>query len=176
MKFLFELLPIILFFIAYKFKNIFFATGIAIAVSFVQILYYLLRKKKVEMTMWISLIILVVFGGSTILFHNALFIKWKPSILYWLFAVILLGGQIFWRKNIIKKMLGKQIVLPEKVWSKLNASWGVFFFLLGFLNIFIAYKYSTDTWVNFKLFGLMGIMIVFVIIQSFFLMPYIEKD
>ena len=176
MKFLFELLPIILFFIAYKFKNIFFATGIAIAVSFVQILYYLLRKKKVEMTMWISLIILVVFGGSTILFHNALFIKWKPSILYWLFAVILLGGQIFWRKNIIKNMLGKQIVLPEKVWSKLNAGWGIFFFLLGFLNIFIAYKYSTDTWVNFKLFGLMGIMIVFVIIQSFFLMPYIEKD
>ena len=176
MKFLFELLPIILFFIAYKFKNIFFATGIAILVSFIQIVYYLLRKKKVELTMWISLGILIVFGGSTILFHNELYIKWKPSILYWIFSLILLGAKIFWKKNIIKKMLEKQIELPEKVWTRLNTCWGIFFLALGFVNILVAYNFSTDIWVNFKLFGLMGVMIVFVIIQSLFLMPYIDKD
>ena len=136
MKFLFEFLPVILFFAAYKFKNIFFATGVAIAVSILQILYYLLRKKKIELTMWISLVILVVFGGSTILLHNALFIKWKPSILYWIFAVMLLGIQIIWKKNVIKKMLGSQIELPEKVWSKLNFSWGIFLRTARFCKYF----------------------------------------
>jgi intracellular septation protein len=166
MKLLFDLFPVILFFAAFKLKGIFVATAVAIAASALQIGWMLVRRKKVEPMMWASLGIIAVFGGATILLHNETYIKWKPSILYWLMGIVLLAGQMFFRKNAMKNILGKQMTLPDKAWNMVNMSWGIFFALLGCVNLVVAYNFSTDTWVNFKLFGIMGCIVVFAIVQS----------
>ncbi|MES1999532.1 MAG: septation protein A [Pseudomonadota bacterium] len=174
MKFLFDFFPILLFFIAYKFGGIYVATGVAIAASFVQIGWVMARGKKVEPMMWISLAIIVFFGGATLLLHNETFIKWKPTVLYWLFAVILLGGAWLFKKNFIRVMMEKQVSLPDSVWNNLNLSWAAFFIVMGIANLYVAYNFSTDDWVNFKLFGTTGMMLVFVVIQSFMLSKHIQ--
>lgn len=174
MKFLFDFFPILLFFIAYKFGGIYVATGVAIAASFVQIGWVMARGKKVEPMMWISLAIIVFFGGATLLLHNETFIKWKPTVLYWLFAVILLGGAWLFKKNFIRVMMEKQVSLPDSVWNNLNLSWAAFFIVMGVANLYVAYNFSTDDWVNFKLFGTTGMMLVFVVIQSFMLSKHIQ--
>jgi intracellular septation protein len=174
MKFLFDFFPILLFFIAYKLGGIYVATGVAIVASFVQIGWVMARGKKVEPMMWISLAIIVFFGGATLLLHNETFIKWKPTVLYWLFAVILLGGTWLFKKNFIRVMMEKQINLPDSVWNNLNLSWAGFFFVMGVANIYVAYNFSTDDWVNFKLFGTTGMMLVFVVIQSLMLSKHIQ--
>ena len=177
MKFLFDFFPILLFFIAYKFGGIYVATGVAIAASFVQIGWVMARGKKVETMMWLSLAIIVVFGGATLLLHNETFIKWKPTVLYWLFAAILLGGSWLFNKNIIRSMMAKQVSLPESVWNKLNLSWAGFFIVMGVTNLYVAFNFSTDAWVDFKLFGSTAMMLVFVIAQSLILSKYMEdKD
>jgi intracellular septation protein len=169
MKLLFDLFPVILFFAAFKLKGIFVATAVAIVACVLQIGWMLVRRKKVEPMMWASLGIIVVFGGATLLLHNETYIKWKPTILYWLMGTILMAGQLFFRKNAMKAILGKQMSLPEKSWGIVNMSWGIFFALLGCVNLFVAYSFSTDTWVNFKLFGIMGCIFVFAIVQSLIL-------
>jgi intracellular septation protein len=174
MKFLFEMFPIILFFAAYKFKGIYVATAVAIAASILQISYTYYKNKKVEKPMIISLVIIIIFGGATLLVHNELFIKWKPTVLYWIFASALLIGRYVFNKNFIQSMLQKQITVPVHVWEKLNTSWAVFFAAVGGLNIYIAYHFSTDIWVNFKLFGIFGCMLIFVIIQSIILAPHMK--
>lgn len=174
MKFLFDFFPILLFFIAYKFGGIYVATGVAIAASFVQIGWVMARGKKVEPMMWISLAIIVFFGGATLLLHNETFIKWKPTVLYWLFAVILLGGAWLFKKNFIRVMMEKQVSLPDSVWNNLNLSWAAFFVVMGVANLYVAYNFSTDDWVNFKLFGTTGMMLVFVVVQSFMLSKHIQ--
>jgi len=177
MKFLFDFFPILLFFIAYKFGGIYVATGVAIAASFAQIGWVMARGKKVETMMWVSLAIIVVFGGATLLLHNETFIKWKPTVLYWLFAAILLGGSWLFNKNIIRSMMDKQVSLPESVWSKLNLSWAGFFIIMGVTNLYVAFNFSTDAWVDFKLFGSTAMMLVFVIAQSLILSKYmVDKD
>ena len=174
MKLLFDFFPILLFFIAYKFGGIYVATGVAIAASFVQIGWVMARGKKVEPMMWISLAIIVFFGGATLLLHNETFIKWKPTVLYWLFAVILLGGAWLFKKNFIRVMMEKQVNLPDSVWNNLNLSWAAFFVVMGVANLYVAYNFSTDDWVNFKLFGTTGMMLVFVVVQSFMLSKHIQ--
>jgi intracellular septation protein len=169
MKLLFDFLPIILFFIAFKMKGIFVATGVAIAASVVQIGWMIVKRKKVEPMMWMSLGIIVVFGGATILLHNETYIKWKPSILYWVLGLALMAGQLLFNKIGMKALLGKQMEMAESSWKKVNLSWSIFFIILGCINLFIAYNFSTDIWVNFKLFGIMGIIMVFAVVQSFFL-------
>lgn len=176
MKFLFEMFPIILFFAAFKYKGIFFATGVAIAASILQIGYTYFKNKKIEPPMLISLVVILVFGGATLIIHNEIFIKWKPTILYWIFAMVLFTARIVWKKNLMQGMLGKQIDVPAPVWERLNYSWAAFFALMGGLNLFVAYHFPTDIWVNFKLFGIFGLMIVFVIIQGVMLSPYIKED
>ncbi|HPS56748.1 MAG TPA: septation protein A [Spirochaetota bacterium] len=176
MKFLFEMFPIILFFAAFKFRGIFFATGVAIAASILQIGYTYFKNKKIEPPMLISLAVILVFGGATLIVHNEIFIKWKPTILYWIFAMVLFTARIVWKKNLMQSMLGKQINVPASVWERLNYSWSAFFALMGGLNLFVAYHFPTNIWVNFKLFGIFGLMIVFVIIQGFMLSPYIKED
>lgn len=175
MKFLFDFFPILLFFIAYKFFGIYVATGVAIAASFVQIGWVMARGRKVETMMWVSLVIIVVFGGATLLLHNETFIKWKPTVLYWLFAAILMGGAWLFNKNIIRSMMDKQVSLPEPVWDKLNLSWAGFFVVMGVANLYVAYNFSTDTWVNFKLFGSTAMMLVFVIAQSLVLAKHMDN-
>ncbi|HUW50405.1 MAG TPA: septation protein A [Sulfuricella sp.] len=177
MKFLFDLFPIILFFAAYKFFGIFTATAVAIGATFAQIGWVWFRHRKVDTMLWISLAIITVFGGATLLLHDVTFIKWKPTVLYWLFASVLLVGQIGFKKNLIKAMMGKQMTLPENIWLRLNFGWAVFFAIVGIVNLYVAFNFSTDTWVNFKLFGILGLMLVFVLGQGMLLAKYVEdKD
>lgn len=166
MKFLTDFFPVLLFFVVFKLKGIYAATMVAIVASVIQIGWMLFKRKKVEPMMWLSLVIIVLFGGATLLFKNEDFIKLKPSILYWLFSVGLLGGQFIFKKNGIKSLLGKKMELPEKTWSALNASWGVFFAFVGGVNLYVASHFSTDAWVNFKLFGIMGLMLAFSVAQG----------
>ena len=174
MKFLFDLFPVILFFIAFKLQGIYVATAVAIAASFAQIGWLWLRRRKIDAMLWVSLAIIVVFGSATLLLHDETFIKWKPTVLYWMFALVLSVSAVFFRKNLIRSMMGEQMQLPDAAWSKLNFSWAGFFACMGFLNLYVAFNYSTDTWVNFKLFGGMGLMLAFVIGQGLFLAKYVE--
>ena len=176
MKFLFDLFPIILFFAAYKFFGIFAATATAIAATFAQIAWVWLRRRKVDTMLWIRLAIITVFGGATLVLHDATFIKWKPTVLYWLFAVVLLVSQLGFGKNLIKSMMGKQMQLPDNLWRRLNYGWIVFFVLVGFANLYVAFNYSENTWVNFKLFGILGLMFVFVLGQGLLLAKHLEHE
>jgi len=176
MKFLFDLFPVILFFIAFKLQGIYVATAVAIGASFAQIGWLWLRGRKIDAMLWVSLAIIVVFGSATLLLRDETFIKWKPTVLYWIFASVLSGSALFFRKNLIRAMLGEQIRLPDPAWSKLNFSWVGFFACMGFLNLYVAFNFPTDTWVNFKLFGGMGLMLAFVIGQGLFLAKYVEQN
>jgi len=175
MKFLFDLFPIILFFIAFKFAGIYAATAVAIAATFAQIGWLKWRRRKVDTMMWVSLAIIVVFGGATLALHDETFIKWKPTVLYWMFCAALLGAQVLMKKNLIRSMLGEQVELPEPAWQKLNWSWIGFFAFMGAANLYVAFNFSTDDWVNFKLFGGMGLMLVFVVLQAVFLARYVQE-
>lgn len=175
MKFLFDLFPVILFFIAFKLAGIYVATAVAIAASLLQVGWLKWRGRKVDKMMWVSLAIIVVFGGATLLLQDETFIKWKPTVLYWLFGATLMGGQLFFRRNLIRAMLGEQVSMPEPVWTRLNWSWVGFFAFMGAANLYVAFNYSTDTWVNFKLFGGMGLMLVFVILQALYLARNIQE-
>ena len=174
MKFLFDIFPVVLFFIAFKLYGIYVATAVAIAASFVQIAWVWLRHRKVENMLWVSLGVIVVFGGATLLLQNETFIKWKPTVLYWLFSAALTVSAVAFKKNLVRTMMEKQVTLPDLVWNKLLASWIAFFLAMGALNLFVAYNFSTDAWVNFKLFGGIGLMVVFVVLQALMLARYVE--
>lgn len=176
MKFLFDFFPILLFFAAYKLFGIYTATATAIVATFGQIGWVWIRHRKVDTMLWVSLAIITLFGGATLFLHDETFIKWKPTVLYWLFATVLAVSAVFFRKNLIRAMMEKQISAPDAVWGKLNLSWVLFFLAMGGINLYIAFYYSTDTWVNFKLFGSMGLMFVFVILQGLVLAKYIEEE
>ncbi|MEK6594083.1 MAG: septation protein A [Pseudomonadota bacterium] len=174
MKFLFDLFPVILFFAAFKIYGIYAATAIAIAATFIQIGWVWFRHRKVENMLWVSLAVIVVFGGATLIFQNETFIKWKPTVLYWLFGGVLGVAAAGFRKNLIRAMMEKQMTLPDPVWSRLLVSWIAFFAMMGALNLYVAYNFSTDAWVNFKLFGGMGLMLVFVVLQAFMLAKHTQ--
>jgi intracellular septation protein len=175
MKFLFDIFPVVLFFAAFKLYNIWVATAVAIVATVLQIGALALLKRKIDGMLWASLAIIVVFGGATLLLQDETFIKWKPTVLYWLFGAVLAGGQFFGR-NLIRLMLGGQLQMPGAAWAKLAWSWVGFFVVMGGLNLFVAYSFSTDTWVNFKLFGGIGLMLLFVLGQAFFLARYVEEE
>ncbi len=177
-KFLFDLFPLILFFLAFRFYDIYTATAAAMAAGVGQIIWLKLRGKAIEAMHWINLGVIVVFGGATLLLHNDAFIKWKPTVLYWLFAGILLVGRWVFGRNLLQKVMGGQISLDESVWNKLNASWAGFFILSGALNLYVAFsgRFTDAQWVNFKVFGLMALMLVFVIAQSIWLGRHIKED
>jgi intracellular septation protein len=176
MKLLFDMLPVILFFVAYKAADIFVATAVAIVASVVQIAWLRLRGQRIENMQWVSLGIIVVFGGMTLLLHDETFIKWKPTVLYGLFAVALLVGRYVMKRNLIAAMMGGQVSLPAPVWEKLNIAWVLFFLLQGVLNIVVAYSFSTDIWVNFKLFGSLGLTLAFVVLQALYFSRHIEDE
>jgi intracellular septation protein len=192
MKLLLDLLPVILFFAAFKLAGmqpdaslalaqtwlgplmidgqvpvgqapILLATAVAIVASLIQVGWQLARRKKVDTMLWISVAVIVVFGGATIWLHDETFIKWKPSILYWLFGGILLGGRLFMGRNLLRSVLGEQLVLPAAVWERLLWVWIAFFATIGAVNLIVAFSVPTATWVNFKLFGLMGITFAFTL-------------
>ena len=174
MKFLFDLFPVIVFFAAFKLADIYVATTTAIAATFLQVGWLKLRRKPVEPMLWASLGLIVVFGGATLLLRDETFIKWKPTVLYWLFGAVLVVSETIFRKNLIRTMLGAQVQLPDPVWTKLNWSWVAFFAFMGVANLYVAFSFTTDLWVNFKLFGGMGLMLLFVLGQALFLALHVE--
>ncbi|MDQ2150349.1 septation protein A [Alcaligenaceae bacterium A4P071] len=180
-KFLFDLFPLILFFLAYRYTEIYTATAVAIGASVLQILWLKLTGKAIETTHWINLSVIVIFGGATLWLKSDVFIKWKPTVLYWLFAAALLIGRFVMGKNLIKHMLGKQIVMADAAWDRLNTMWATFFVAAGALNLYVAFSghFTESQWVNFKVFGLMALLVIFVIGQSLWLgkhMKSVEPD
>ena len=176
MKFLFDLFPVILFFVVFKFSDIYVATAAAIGATFLQIGVLALLKRKIDTMLWISLVIIVVFGGATLVLRDETFIKWKPTVLYWLFGAVLAGSELLWRKNLIRAMLGQQVQLPSQVWARLNWSWVGFFAFMGVTNLVVAFNFTTDQWVSFKLFGATGLMVLFVIAQALYLARHVEEE
>jgi intracellular septation protein len=184
MKFLFDLFPLLLFFAAFKLYDIYVATAVAIVASLAQVGLYWWRQHRFEAMHLITLAVIVVFGGLTLALHNDTFIKWKPTILYWVFAVLVLGSHLFGEKTVMQRLLGTQLELPVHVWRYYNLSWGLFFAVVGALNLYVAFYYGLDqdeamrqaTWVNFKVFGLMGLTLAFALIQALFLARHIKTD
>jgi intracellular septation protein len=176
MKLLMDFFPIALFFVAFKLAGIYVATGVAMVATLVQIAWLYFKHGKVEPMQWMSLGIITVFGGATLLTHNDTFIKWKPTILFWLMGGLLVGGQWLLKKNFIKSLMSAQLSLPDEIWQKLLWSWAVFFLFKGGLNLWVAYQFDTDTWVNYKLFGSMGLMLVFVLAQGVYLSKHIQPE
>lgn len=176
MKLLFDFFPILLFFIAFKLFGIYVATAVAIAASILQVTYVYLKNKRIETMHLVTLALIVILGGATLIFHDETFIKWKPSIVNWGFALAFLGSHFIGKKPIVRRLMDQALYLPEKVWNRLSYMWVVFFILSGIANIYVAYHYDTDTWVNFKLFGLMGLTLAFILIQGVYISRYIQDD
>lgn len=174
MKLFLDFFPIVLFFVAFKLANIYVATGVAIAATVAQIAWLRYSTGKVEPMQWLSLAIIVLFGGATILAHDDTFIKWKPTVLYWMMGGALAGGMLFFRKNFLKSLMGAQLELPEAAWRAMSWSWATFFACMGVLNLWVAFHYDTNTWVNFKLFGGLGLMLLFVLGQALYLGRYMK--
>lgn len=176
MKLLFDFFPILLFFISFKFFGIYIATATTMAASIVQVGLYWLKHRRFEMLHMITLFVVVIFGGSTLLLHNDLFIKWKPTAIYWVFALAFFGSQFIGKKPLIERMLGGQMTLPNKIWQRLNYSWIIFFIIMGIANVYVLYHFSTNAWVNFKLFGTLGLTVVFLILQAIYMSKYMQTD
>lgn len=176
MKLLFDLFPVILFFAAFKVYDIYVATGVAIVASIAQIAWLLARGRPVAGMQWAGLAIIVVFGGMTLLLHDETFIKWKPTVLYGAFALALLVARYGFRKNLIEAMMGAQVRLPVPIWHRLNLAWAAFFVVMAAANLFVAFTFSTDTWVNFKLFGTMGLTLAFIVAQALYISRFVQED
>lgn len=177
MKLLFDFLPIVLFFITYKVADIYAATAVVIAATIGQIAYAWWKHRKIETMHWVSLGLVVLFGGATLILHDENFIKIKLTVFYWLFALVLIIATVFLKKNLIRSLLSSQanIELPEHIWRILNQMWIGFFSLMGGLNLYILQHYSTDTWVNFKMFGGIGMMLVFMVAQGVLIAKHIKE-
>ena len=174
MKFLFDLFPVVVFFVAFKLAGIYVATATAIGATFLQVGYLAARRRKIDPMLWVSLAIIVLFGGATILAHDDTFIKWKPTVLYWLMGAALAAGLVVFKKNFLKSLMGAQLDLPDHAWRAMSWSWTGFFAFMGVLNLWVAFHYDTNTWVNFKLFGGLGLMAVFIIGQALYLGRYMK--
>jgi len=204
MKFLFDFFPVLLFFLAFWFYDevksvltdlgvdpalltlhenaateaILAATMVAIVATFLQVLISWLRRHRVENMHLITLALLVVLGGATLIFKEEIFIKWKPTAVNWLFALVFWGSELrlVGGKPLIRRMMEGKVALPAEIWTRLNRSWVLFFVIVGLLNLYVIYHFSTEFWVNFKLFGLLGLTLVFVVAQSFYLMRHIKPE
>ena len=176
MKLLIDFLPIAVFFVAFKLFDIRVATGVAIAATVAQIAWLRWSTGKVEPMQWLSLGVIVLFGGATLLAHNETFIKWKPTVLYWLMGGALFIGQLVFRRNLLKTLMGAQMSLPESAWRVMNWSWIAFFAVMGVVNLWVAFNFDTDTWVNFKLFGGLGLMVAFVLAQAVYLSRFMKAE
>jgi len=175
MKVFFDLFPVILFFIAFKMADIYVATAAAIGATIAMIIYSKMRHGKVEKMLMINGVIISVLGGITLLLHDKTYIMWKPTVLYWLLAAALVVSNVFFKKNLIKQMMGKMLNPPAHIWNTLNLVWVAFLIALGFLNIYVFKSFSEDTWVNFKLFGVTSMMFVFMIAQTLMLKDYLVE-
>lgn len=205
MKLLFDFLPIALFFAVFKYAEanrdwaaalatgqlgflvsggvvgpteapVLLATVTVIVATLAQVVWLKLRGRRIDTMLWVSLGLVVVLGGATIYFHNETFIKWKPSVLYWAMGLSLWLSPLLFGKNLLRVLLGEQMQLPDRVWHRLNFAWVAFFALMGLLNLWVAYHFSTDGWVNFKLFGGIGLMLLFTLAQGLYLSRHLKHE
>ena len=184
MKLLFDLFPLLIFFGAFKFYDIYTATAAAILATFIQIGAFWIKNRRFELMHVVTLVVITVFGGLTILLKDDIYIKWKPTVVNWLFSGVIVGMLAFTKKSALEYVMGKQISLPGEVWKNLNWAWAIFFLGLGALNLYVAFYYNSDadpdirtqTWVNFKVFGMLGLTMTFAIGQMFFLSKHIEMN
>ncbi|HCX88356.1 MAG TPA: septation protein A [Gammaproteobacteria bacterium] len=182
MKLLFDFFPLVLFFGTYKLYDIFAATLVAMAASLAQVVFVRVRHQRFETTHLVTLFVILLFGGMTLLFRDDVFIKWKPTIVNWIFAVIVLGSQFIGKQTVLQRLLGSQMQMPASIWKKVNVSWGLFFFISGLLNLYVAFYFRThldeqirtDFWVNFKVFGLLGLTLAFSIVQMMMVARHIS--
>jgi len=170
MKLILDFLPIVIFVAVYKYTNdIIIATAALIPATIIAIGYSWLKEKKVEKMQLVTLVLVILMGGATVIFQDKTFIQWKPSVVNWLFAVVFLGSQFIGQKTIIERIMGAQIELKNNIWNTLNMAWVVFFTFMGIINLYVAFNYSEETWVDFKLFGMLGLTIAFIIAQGVYI-------
>jgi len=179
MKFLFDFFPLVAFLIAFYYpedreQGIYLAIQVLIIASAIQIIIYWLITRKFEKMHVITLILTVILGGATLLLKDVRFIKWKPTAVNWVFALVFLGSQFIGKKPIIRRMMDHAISVPDEIWTKLNIGWVVFFIFSGIANLYVVYNFSTEFWVNFKVYGLLGLTFIFAIAQALYMSRYIE--
>ena len=176
MKLLFDFLPIAIFFGVYKYTgDIIIATAVLIPATLIQMLVTWVRTHKMEKMQLVTLGLVIVLGGATVLLKDKTFIQWKPTVVNWLFAVAFLGSQYIGAKNLVQRMMESAVELPSRVWTRLNLAWVVFFVLMGALNLVVAYSMSEEAWVNFKLFGMLGLTLVFIVLQGIYISRHMPE-
>jgi intracellular septation protein len=175
----YDFLVVLLFFVAFKLYGIYVATMVGIVGSVLQVILTRIFRKKYDKKQLLVMAIFLLFGGMTLYFHNPIFVKWKPTIVFWIFGFAFLISQFIGKQPLMQRMmqhvLDEKTSVPKTVWRQLNLAWSLFFLILGTVNIFIAYHFTTDTWVNFKLYGVFSAMLLFGFAQAFFLARYIAK-
>lgn len=181
MHMFYDLIPVLLFFITFKLYGIYVATKVGIAATAIQVLLTRWLRKKWDRMQVVTLIAFVLFGGMTLYFHDPIFVKWKPTVVFWIFAAIILFTQFFTHKSLMQRFMEASIhekggVVPMHVWRKLNLWWAFFFLILGAINVYVAYALSNDAWVNFKFYGISSALIIFGILQAMYLMRYVSED
>lgn len=176
----YDFVPIFIFLIAFKLNGIYTATRVGIIATAIQCLLTLIWTRRWDQKQIITFAIFTLFGGMTLYFHNPIFIKWKPTVLFWVFSTaFLMSSFLFGRIPLIKRLMGplmeKEVSIPLNIWSNLNSVWALFFLILGCVNLWVAYHCSTNTWVNFKVYGIMILMLVFSLGQAFYLASFSTK-
>ena len=177
MKILLDFLPVIVFFAVYKYTNdILIATAVLIPATVLQMLYSWKVQRKIETMQLVTLGLVVLLGGATLLFQDKAFIQWKPTVVNWLFALGFLGTQFIGNKTVVERLMGSSIEMEQRIWRKLNLVWVIFFVVLGIINIYVAYSFSEEAWVNFKLFGMLGLTLVFILAQGIYIYTFFKKS
>lgn len=176
MKILLDFLPVIVFFAVYKFTNdILLATAVLIPATLLQMLYSWKVQGKIEKMQLVTLVLVVLLGGATLAFQDKAFIQWKPTIVNWLFAVGFLATQFIGDKTVVERLMGSSMELPKTIWSRLNLAWVAFFVAVGIVNLYVAYNFSEEIWVDFKLFGMLGLTILFIILQGLYIAKHAKE-
>ena len=176
MKLLFDFLPILLFFVAYKLTDIYVATGVLIGVTLAQVGWIWLRQRRVEKLPLFTAGLVLVLGSLTLILHDPVFVKWKPTVVNWLFGLAFAGSRFIGRQTLLERMLGGQMELPARIWVNLTFMWAIFFFVMGVVNLYVAFTFDENTWVNFKLFGMLGLTLVFVLAQAAYMSRHLKTD
>lgn len=176
MQLLFDFFPVIAFFAAYKLADIYVATGVIIVAVMVQTAIQWMRHRRLNPMHITSAVLVIVFGGLTLAVHDDEFIKWKPTVLNWLFAAVFLGSQFIGREPVVERLLKSNLTLDRSLWLRLNMMWVVFFLVMGAANLYVAYSFDQNTWVNFKLFGMLGLTLAFVLVQGFWLASKVPPE
>ncbi|MFA6037065.1 MAG: septation protein A [Legionellales bacterium] len=176
MKLLFEIITLILFFAAYQIYNLNAAILVVIIAYTGITVFNYFKHKRLSKSQIATFVLVVVLGGATLVLDNELFFKWKPTVVCWLFASVLLGSYVFTKQNLLQRLGSDNLKLPNQVWKRLNFAWIIFFAFMGGINLFVAYNFDTTTWVYFKLFGAVGLLLSFLLIQAICLWPYINEQ